>query len=359
MLPTSYIRSNWYFFKQKNTLFQLYWPLTPYFVKLRQPSRQWERVREWESQRMWERHIAPISKASLFLFPEQLHLTPPTSAEREEEYVLCPHWNSEEIKPHTHAHTERGDTQRCFQHLLSKALGVIALKKTCGWNLTLLLALCRLKQSSCHCDCHYCCVSNGGAANVSRPLGTSESPPALSDWGAIYLSASTSTLSLLNPSIRQGPRAPMENTRSHIAPKSIKRMAVKGTWIAEGQAYALKICNHLVTAADRNENWWTVTIMEWEFLYWLSDHVIVRSERQQKNKYGCIHAWVCTHARTHNTINCTTTATNSNYRGCSEIMHPKQCMSVWVMKTSLYNSPQHGHLLVPKANSCHTGLNAS
>lgn len=110
----------------------------------------------------------------------------------------------------THTHTRTGNIQPCFQHLLSKAPGVISLKKTRGWNLILLLALCRLEPSSCHCDCHYCRVSNGGPANVGRPLGTSASPPALSDWRAIYLSASTSTPSLPNPSFCQGPRAPME-----------------------------------------------------------------------------------------------------------------------------------------------------
>lgn len=245
------------------------------------------------------------SQPSVFLFSEQLHSTPLYKCRKKR--VSCPHWESEEIKSQTqhvsrHTHTHIGDIQACFQHLLSKGLGVISLKKTWGWNLTLLLALCRLKQSSCHCDCHYCCVSNGGPANVSHRLGTSESPPALSDWGAIYLSASTSTLSLLNPSIRQGPREPMENTHSHIAPKSIKTMVVKGTPIAKGQVSALNNCNHLLTGADRNENWWTVTIIKWEFLYWLSDRVIVRSERHQKAEkqvwvYSCMSMYTRTHAQ--------------------------------------------------------------
>ncbi len=77
---------------------------------------------------------------------------------------------------YTQTNTHTGDIQPCFQHLISKAPGVVSLKKTWGWNLTLLLALCRLEQSSCHCDSHYCYVSNGGPANVSHPLGTSASP---------------------------------------------------------------------------------------------------------------------------------------------------------------------------------------
>ncbi|KAK1893456.1 Translation initiation factor IF-2, partial [Dissostichus eleginoides] len=64
-----------------------------------------------------------------------------------------------------------------------------------------------------------------GPANVSHPLGTPASPQALSDRGAIYLSASTSTPSLPNPSFRQGPRAPMENAHSHAALRSITMMA--------------------------------------------------------------------------------------------------------------------------------------
>ncbi|KAJ4939929.1 hypothetical protein JOQ06_029365 [Pogonophryne albipinna] len=73
-----------------------------------------------------------------------------------------------------------------------------------------------------------------GPANVSHPLGTPASPQALSDRGAIYLSASTSTPSLPNPSFRQGPRAPMENAHSHAALRSITMMAGRGTWMALG-----------------------------------------------------------------------------------------------------------------------------
>lgn len=240
-----------------------------------------------------------------------------------------------------------GDIQASFQHLLSKGPGVVSLKKTWGWNLTLLLALHRLEQSSCHCDCHYCSVSNGGPANVSHPLGTAESPPALFDWGAIYLSASTSTPSLPNPSFRQGPWAPMEKTRSHTAPKSITMMAVKGTWIAQGQASALNNSPNKSTywlewqeCEKTNSN----TIIEWKFLYWLSDRVIVRSERLQKAEkqvwvYSCMS--MCT--RTHNTMNYTTRARNSNYRVCSGITHSKPHISVRVVKVASGNSKQHKH----------------
>lgn len=145
----------------------------------------------------------------------------------------------------TNTHT--GDSQPCFQHLLSKAPRVLCLKKTCGWNLTLLLALCRLGPSSCYCDCHYCHVSNGGTANVSLPRGTAGFPPSSSDWGAIYLSASSSTPSLPNPSFHQGPWAPMETTRSPIAPRSIKKMTVRGTQRAQRQVSALNNCIHLLT----------------------------------------------------------------------------------------------------------------
>lgn len=135
-------------------------------------------------------------------------------------------------RTHSAAHTQPQEIFNLAFNTSSPKHQELSLKKTWGWNLTLLLALRRLEQPSCHCDCHYCCVSNGGPANVSPPLGTSESPPALSDWGAIYLSASTSTPLLPNPSFRQGPQAPMENTYSHTAPKSISTMAVEGTWIA-------------------------------------------------------------------------------------------------------------------------------
>lgn len=124
-------------------------------------------------------------------------------------------------------HTATGDIQPRFQHLPSKAPGVVSLKKTCGWNPTLLLGLHRLERSSCHCACHYSCVSNGWLANVSRALGTSESPPALSDWGVIYLSASTSTPSLLNPPPPSlSPGDPMEDVYSRAASKSINETAL-------------------------------------------------------------------------------------------------------------------------------------
>lgn len=154
-----------------------------------------------------------ISKACFGCFYFQCDSTPPplqvlkgesvSSLERRRDLVtniMC-----------AHTHTHRGNTQPCFQHLLSKAPGVISLKKTRGWNLILLLALCRLEPSSCHCERHYCHVSNDRPANVRRPLGTSASPPALSGWRAIYLSASASTPSLPNPSFCLGPQAPMEN----------------------------------------------------------------------------------------------------------------------------------------------------
>lgn len=54
----------------------------------------------------------------------------------------------------------------------------------------------------------------------------------------------------------------MENTHSYTAPKFIKRTAVKGTWIAQGQVSALNYCNRLLTGADRNENLNSNTIIE-------------------------------------------------------------------------------------------------
>lgn len=130
-------------------------------------------------------------------------------------------------------HTATGDIQPCFQHLPSKGPGVVSFKKTWGWNPTLLLGLHRLEQSSCHCACHYSCVSNGWLANVSRTLGTSESPPALSDWGVIYLSASTSTPSLLNtPPLHQGATGP---DGGHLQPCCFKIHHWEGSWIAREQ----------------------------------------------------------------------------------------------------------------------------
>lgn len=104
------------------------------------------------------------SKYHLSLLPAPLSSLPFHKCWKER--VPCPHWNSGEIKRQplrvsVQARTHGGDIQPCFQHLLSKAPGVVSLKKTWGWNPTLLLALRRLKQSSCHCECHYCCVSNG------------------------------------------------------------------------------------------------------------------------------------------------------------------------------------------------------
>lgn len=118
----------------------------------------------------------------------------------------------------THTHT--GNIQPCFQHLLSKAPGVIFLKKTWGWNPILLLALCRLEPPSCHCDCHYCSQMAGQLMSAIL-WGPQCSPPTLSDRGAIYLSASTSAPSLPNPCFCQRPRAPAENTYRYIPPKSI------------------------------------------------------------------------------------------------------------------------------------------
>lgn len=59
-------------------------------------------------------------------------------------------------------------------------------------------------------------VSNGGPAHVRHPPGTSASPPALSDWRAIYLSASTSAPSLPNPPHCRRPVGPHgEHSQSH------------------------------------------------------------------------------------------------------------------------------------------------
>lgn len=142
-------------------------------------------------------------------------------------------------------------------------------------TLTLLLAPHRPERSSCHCDCHYRCVSNGREANVSRPLGTSESPPALSDRRAIYLSASTSTPALPNPSFCRERRAPKENTCSHTAQKNkkkaINRMAIKSTWIAQGQVSALNnsLIIRLLCCQERQE--WerankNSTVITWKLL---------------------------------------------------------------------------------------------
>ncbi|TNN87205.1 hypothetical protein EYF80_002407 [Liparis tanakae] len=47
-------------------------------------------------------------------------------------------------------------------------------------------------------------------------------------------------------------------THGHIAPISIKRMAVQGTWMAQGQVSALNNCNRLLTGADGDESGRTV-----------------------------------------------------------------------------------------------------
>lgn len=122
--------------------------------------------------------------------------------------------------PHTQSHAQ---PQKIFNPAFNTSYPnhwVVSLKKTWGWNQTLLLALHRLEPSSCHCDCHYHHVSNGRPANVSHPRGTWVSPPALCDWGAIYLSASTSTPALPNPPFCWGRWASMENTCSHTTKKT-------------------------------------------------------------------------------------------------------------------------------------------
>lgn len=164
-------------------------------------------------------------------------------------------------KNHTHARTHTGNIQLSFQHLLSKAPGVTSLKKTQGWNLTLLLALRGLKPSSCHCDRHYCCISNGGLANVGCPLGTSPSPPALFDRRAIYLSASSSTPSLPNPFFCQRDMGSHGDTQRHITSKSIKEMAVEGTWGAQEQVSVVNECNHPLTRVYRKETWQIVLLL--------------------------------------------------------------------------------------------------
>lgn len=105
------------------------------------------------------------SKYHLSLLPAPLSSLPFHKCWKER--VPCPHWNSDEIKRQLLRVSVQARTRRRYSTLLStppierKAPGVVSLKKTWGWNPTLLLALRRLKQSSCHCECHYCCVSNG------------------------------------------------------------------------------------------------------------------------------------------------------------------------------------------------------
>ncbi|KAK5857262.1 hypothetical protein PBY51_010518 [Eleginops maclovinus] len=88
-----------------------------------------------------------------------------------------------------------------------------------------------------------------GPASVRYPLGTPASPQALSDRGAIYLSASTSTPSLPNPLLSPGaPGLPWRTLTATL--KSITLMAVRGTWMALGQVSAL---NTLQSPTDRSK----------------------------------------------------------------------------------------------------------
>lgn len=243
-------------------------------------------------------------------------------------------------------HTHRGDIQPCFQHLLSKAPGVVSLKKTWGWNLTPLLALCRLEPSSCHCGRHYWRVSNGGLANVSHSLGTSPSPPALSDWGAIYLSASTSAPSLPNPSSHEGPGLPWRALAATSLPKSIKKRAVKSTWMAKRQVSALNGCNHPLTGTgpDKLHSYYGVRVSV------LTVRACDSDRQQQAEKQVWVYSCISTH--THDTINCTSTARNSNYRGFNQAFK-KPHVGVWVVKTSL--QPLTHSTWMASVNSGHAG----
>lgn len=175
-----------------------------------------------------------------------------------------PHWNSGEIKSqkitHTHTHTQ-AIFNSVFNTSFRKHQESPLLKKTQGWNLTPLLVLRKLKPSSCHCDRHYCCISNGGLANIGCPLGTSPSPPALFDRRAIYLSASSSTPSLPNPFFCQRDVGSHGDTQRHITSKSIKEMAVEGTWRAQEQVSAVNECNHPLTRVYRKGTWQIVLLL--------------------------------------------------------------------------------------------------
>lgn len=59
-------------------------------------------------------------------------------------------------------------------------------------------------------------------------------------------------LRYLIPLIAGGPRAPMENTHSLIAPKSIKWAAGEGSWRAQEQVSLLNSCNQPLTEGNSN-----------------------------------------------------------------------------------------------------------
>ena len=123
----------------------------------------------------------------VFLFPVWLHSSPSTSAGRSEHAPPREQWKD---KAQTWC--------ACSQHLSSKAAGVIK-------KLTMKLNSARLSRAVLFALWH---VSNGGPTHVRHPPGTSASPAALSDWRAIYLSASTSAPSLPNPPHCRRPAGP-------------------------------------------------------------------------------------------------------------------------------------------------------
>lgn len=90
-----------------------------------------------------------------------------------------------------------------------------------------------------------------GPANVSHPPGTLASPPALSDWRAIYLSASTSTPALPNPSFfsrGHGQHSQPNHSQIHQGGGSRRHLG------AQEQVSALNDCNHLLTATKPDKH---------------------------------------------------------------------------------------------------------
>lgn len=236
---------------------------------------------EWKVNIQSQLHVFFISSATPLLPPPQVlkgeSAVPSLQQPRDKAT------NSVCVQTHTH----RGDIQPCFQHLLSKAPGVVSLKKTWGWNLTPLLALCKLEPSPCHCDRHYC-VSRMAGRLMSAILWGPRRPLQPSLTGEQFICQHPpARLRYLIPPLTRGQGSHGEHLQPHRSPNPSRRGQSKALgWLRDKCLHWMVAITHWQERDLTN----CTAITEWEFLYWLSEHVIVTGSNKQKNKYGCIHA---------------------------------------------------------------------